>query len=307
MKMPFDFTLIENSFIEVCKVYEVINKEWKIEIEEEGRGYSIDHQDSYKFAYEEFYNFKYKEIYKLTESDKFLDELKLFLIPLLEENITLYAKHKDLFNKHDRKKIQINFYRNKVKSNLSDSEISEIIDSCIDDLDRFEYYSSTFYHEVGYISENFHYYIAAFSKQLLRDINENFKNYIPYNSKDLKTNKKQIFPLKLLIELWEYGNANIFESISDFDFCKELNFFHTIQKIKIKDDQVITFCYVINKLKKTIKDTKVSEVWENEILESLNINSNTYKSKKTYLKQKDSSIDSKAIAKQIDDIFKPFL
>ena len=116
--MPFDFTLIENSFIEVCKVYEVINKEWKVEIEEEGRGYSIDHQDSYKFAYEEFYNFKYKEIYKLTESDKFLDELKLFLIPLLEENITLYAKHKDLFNKHDRKKIQIDFYRNKVKSNF---------------------------------------------------------------------------------------------------------------------------------------------------------------------------------------------
>ena len=94
--------------------------------------------------------------------------------------------------------------------------------SIIEPMRSEEYYVSTIYNDFGYFSENFHYYIANYSKTLIKNIEKDFIDNLPFNY--IKKNKEQFFPLKLLIPIWEFCNGELFESVSDFDFLKSLIF-----------------------------------------------------------------------------------
>ena len=284
MKKPCDFNLVEERYIDLCKLYDTINENWKIEINYDGLNYSFLHQNTYKFAFEGLLRYKLKETINQRISDNFLDDLKNLLIPKLIENIDLYDKHKLLFEKYNRKKIQVDLYKAKMKSNLSEEKIADEINDTLDDFLPSEYYSSSFYAEIGYITVNFHFDIYFFSKQLLRDINNNFKDYLPYDCNNLKTNKEQFFSLKILSNLWEYVNDEIIDTILEYDFCSELNFFRVHSRIKIKDKHIVTFCFIINNLKKKITDRDRAKIWEEAIIKNFNINPSTYNSKKTSIK-----------------------
>lgn len=305
--MNLDLNTVEYSFIDVCDTYDKINYTWKLELNEFGIDFTLENQLVHKSSYELLLAFKFKEVVSLNTSDNISKDIKDILIPLLNENIRLYGKYKDFFNKLERNKIQLETYRKNNKSFLSEIELKQQIVDCEEEMDKDEYYSSPFFNEIGFISEDYHFKIYSFSRHFLKDINEDFKKHLPYGNNNLIANKKEFFSYKIIGPIWEYSNKIFFEEISFLNFYKEFNFFHSVPKIKIKEDQIIYVCYLINKLSQTIENTKRRKVWEECINENLGININTYTSKRTHLRGSSSNEKAKSIADEIDKIINPFL
>lgn len=298
---------IDAHFYLIQFTYSETNNFWKNEINSQGKSFYYDSQDMYKSQYKSMIGHKFKEEIVINSSSDFRKETIIELTGSLKENINLYEKYKVFFNGLDREKLKLETYRKKTKSNLTDFDLSIELISIIEPMDRDEYYKSTLFEDIGFLSTNYHYYIYSYSKKLLNDIEEEFKNYIPFDSNCFRINKDNFFSMKLIATIWELYNEKLLETLDEIDLYKELNFFHSVSKIKIKKDQTINFCYLINKLSQTIENPKRRKYWEDGMIENLGLKLSTYKSKRTFSVNNNATDESKAIADEIDQIIKPFL
>lgn len=298
---------IDAHFYLIEYTYDITNDLWKKEINSNGRTFDFDSQDIYKSQIKSMIGHVYKEKIAIDSPSNFRKETIIQLIALLKENIDLYQNHKDFFNNLDRKKIELEIYRKTLNSNLSDFDLYIELISNKEVMDRDEYFKSTLFDDVGFLLINYHYYIYQYAKKLLSDIEDNFKDYIPFDSNYLRINKVNFFSMKLISLIWEFCNDELIEEIDDIDFFKELNFFHSVSKVKIKKDQTVNFCYLINKLSQTIENPTRKKYWEEGILENVSLKESTYKSKRTFIVNDSASDESRVIANEIDTIIKPYL
>lgn len=295
-KIDAHFHLINYTFQET-------NSFWKEEINSEGKSFDFDSQDIYKSQYDSMLGHKYVEEIALRESSNFRKETILELTAFLTENINLYEKYKSFFKGLEREKLRLDTYRKRKKSNLSDFDLTIELMSIIEPMDRDEYFTSTFYEEFGFLSTDYHHYIYTYSKKLLHDINENFKNYVPYGTNCLKTNKDPFFSMKLIISVFESCNGELFEPVSEYDFYKEFNFFHSTSKLKKIPSQKNKIYYLIHKLSETI-DLQRRKNWIEGMLENLDLTSTTYNSKYRHIVSVEANDTSRNFASEIDFIIK---
>lgn len=290
---------IEESLASLAVVSNLTNLRWIEEINSDGQEFNYDSQDIYREHLEIVYSLNFNEKIKSNSTSFFKDLADKNMPDILKRNIELYESFSNIFDCYDRTKLQIEFYRKLSKSNKNDEDLSIEIMQFTELMNREEYLKSDFYKDFGFLTTNFHYYIYQFNKRLLKDFESNFENYSKYNSDYIFVNKTEIFPMEIILKLHQVTNNELFENIKITNFYDELNFFHSVKKIKIKPKQNNKVYYVIYKLSCLINDKELKNNWLDAILYNFQLKKSNYLSKYINVKQVDSLTD---FMTNIDDI-----
>ena len=291
---------IEQSFAKISIITNTTNNFWIKEINSDGLLFDYDSQDIYRAHLENVYSLNYKEKIKTHSDSLFMKLAPVELPKILKTNIDLYEKYESLFESYDRNKLQIDTYRKLTKSIESDEELNIQIMNYTEKMNRDKYYNSSYYKDFGFLTTNFHYYIYLFNKKLLKDFENNFQDYSKYDSNYIFINKVELFSMDLIFKLHQETNNELFETIKITDFYDELNFFHSINKIKIKPKQNNKVYYVIYMLSCLLNDKELKNNWLDAILFNLELKKTSYSSKYLNIKQIDSLQD---FVNRIDNIF----
>jgi hypothetical protein len=290
---------IEESLASLAVVSNLTNQRWIEEINSDGQEFNYDSQDIYRVHLELVYSLNFNEKIKSNSTSFFKDLADKNMPDILKRNIELYESFSNIFDCYDRTKLQIEFYRKLSKSNKNDEDLSIEIMQFTELMNREEYLKSDFYKDFGFLTTNFHYYIYQFNKRLLKDFESNFENYSKYNSDFIFVNKTEIFPMEIILKLHQVTNNELYENIKITNFYDELNFFHSVKKIKIKPKQNNKVYYVIYKLSCLINDKELKNNWLDAILYNFQLKKSNYSSKYINVKQVDSLTD---FMTNIDDI-----
>ncbi len=277
---------------------------WKGEINSSGRKFDFDSQDCYMTLMEQITQYNFKDVFEENKNSDFRKEQISALKLKLEEVTSLFEKQFEFFKGLDRESLRLKEYRKRTKSTMEDSELMLELYAKIELPQRNQYFNSNFYKEVGFLASDFHNEIYLYAKILLKHINENFKNYTQYDENYIFTNDKPLFSMRLISDIYKISNDLLFESILDFDFYKEINYLHTIRKIRIRKDQNNCFYYLIHCLSETIVDQKLKEKWMAFIMRDHDIDPSIFKSKYRHIVGSDSGKKSAEYAKLLNEVFK---
>lgn len=278
--------------------------QWKGEINSSGRKFDFDSQDCYMTLMKQITQYNFKDVFEENKNSDFRKEQISALKLKLEEVTSLFEKQFEFFKGLDRESLRLKEYRKRTKSTMEDSELMLELYAKIELPQRNQYFNSNFYKEVGFLASDFHNEIYLYAKILLKHINENFKNYTQYDENYIFTNDKPLFSMRLISDIYKISNGLLFESILDFDFYKEINYLHTIRKIRIRKDQNNCFYYLIHCLSETIVDQKLKEKWMAFIMRDHDIDPSIYKSKYRHIVGSDSGKKSAEYAKLLNEVFK---
>lgn len=229
-------------------------------------------------------------------------EILIWLIESTSEIIEIYEKYSHVFKKFDRDGLRLEKYRHSTKSTLSDYDLRMSLLKKIELYNRKDYFESDLYKNIGFLDQDFHQEIYLHSKLLLRDLKNNLENYEQYDTDKFFVNDKPIFPMIIIAKIHEISNGIVYNEILENDFYNEINYLHSINKIKICKDQKIYFFYIIHLLSETL-DKKMKEKWLNFILKDFQIPMDYYKSKYRQLASGSSSKNSKIFATDLENIF----
>lgn len=280
---------IDEHFAAICIMSDLINHWLTEEINSNGSTFTYDSQDIFREYLNVGNKLNFKEIINVYPKSDFRKIALKGLPDLLKSNIDLYEKHKSLFESYDRNRLQLDTFRKLHKSNATDQELKIEILKYTELMNRDEYYNSSFYNDIGFLSVNFHYHIYMYSKRLLKDIETNFVDYKGYDSDYLFKNNEELFPMTLIAELHLICNNVIFEKCKITNFYDELNFFHVNQNVKPIVKQNNKIYYVIYKLSNLISDSKIKAKWVLSILHNFNLKKSSYDSKYLTVYENESS------------------
>lgn len=277
---------------------------WEQELNTSGNSFNFDSQDIYRQYLTNVFLFDFKDRveYNKTTTNR-VEKLKK-LKENLELMIKIYEKNSNFFTQLDRNVLRLTKFREITKSTLSDNDLQLDLYRKIELPERKAYLESDFYTEVGFLNYDYHYEIYIHSKKLLEDVKTNFDKYEIYDNDYLFINNKPLFRMKLIGELHEFLNNLVIEDISEYDFYKEINILHTVNKIKISKDHVVVFYYIIHCLSNTIKDKKIKKKWLSRILQEFGIKRKSYYSKYRHIASSDANVTLKEYCAQIDSVFK---
>lgn len=282
---------IDENFASLAVVSNLTNQMWINEINSDGQEFNHDSQEIYRSHLELVYSLNFNEKIKSNSTSLFKNLVNLNMPYILKRNIELYENFSDIFDNFDRNKLQIESFRKFSKSDKNDDDLSIEIMQFTELMDREKYLKSDFYKDIGFLTTNYHYYIYQFNKKLLKDFDSNFENYNKYNSDYIFVNNKELFPMEIINKLHLVTNNELFENIKITSFYDELNFFHSVKKIKIKPKQNNKVYYVIYKLSSMIKDKELKNSWLDSILHNLELKKSHYLSKCTAIINVDSLKD----------------
>ncbi|MFH6972263.1 hypothetical protein [Flavobacterium petrolei] len=288
--MDIDFDTLEYNYIHATQLYENINSLWLNEINSQGFEYGYDNQAVYKTTYDLLISFSFVELEKSSKSDEFIRSVTPILTASLKENIRLFEKYKTLFNGLDREKIQLDFYRKKINSTLSDFDLKIELVNVLESIDRDEYFKSSIYNEYAFLSENFHHQIYLFTLRLIKSINNNFENHERFDPIPLKNNTTEFFDLILIGKLYQVINKIVFEPSTQLDFYREINLLHSVSNLKIRKGYRNHSYYVFYKLSESIQANN-SKYWLDGILLNFDLSMETYNSKYKQISKIDSLKD----------------
>ena len=252
---------IDESLASLAVVSNLTNQMWINEINSDGQEFNYDSQDIYRAHLELVYSLNFNEKIKSNSTSFFKDLADKNMPDILKRNIELYESFSNIFDSYDRNKLQIESFRKFSKSDKNDDDLSNEIMQFTELMDREKYLKSDFYKDIGFLTTNFHYYIYQFNKKLLKDFESNFENYSKYNSEFIFVNKIELFPMEIIIKIHQETNNEVFENIKITNFYDELNFFHSVKKIKIKPKQNNKVYFIIHKLSGLINDKKMKNSW----------------------------------------------
>lgn len=291
---------IDECLASLAVVSNLTNQMWINEINSDGQEFNYDSQDIYRAHLELVYSLNFNEKIKSDSTTFFKDLADKNMPYILKRNVELYESFSNIFDSYDRTKLQIDFFRKMSKSDKNDDELSIQIMQFTELMDREEYIKSDFYKDFGFLTTNFHYYIYQFNKKLLKDFESNFENYSKYNSEFIFVNKIELFPMEIILKIHQETNNEVFENIKITNFYDELNFFHSVKKIKIKPKQNNKVYFIIHKLSGLINDKKMKNSWIDVILHNFQLKKSHYLSKCTAVREIDSL---RGFVKNIDKIF----
>ncbi len=292
---------VENEFIRACSILDTILKHWDIEINSRGNKFNYEHQQVYRQTLHMLNHNNYKGLL-----DNGNEEVKKLFFEDLSVTLCLiiikYETEKELFNKLGRKALQVNEFRQWLKSSLTDAELSIELFMRSKVLDRKEYYESTFYNEIGFLDFDYHKEIYVYAKYLLSDVQDEFDNYKQYYQTDIYVNDKPIIDLVLIGQIHKVSNSVVFEDICPFEFYKELNFLSATNNLQLRKGQNNLFYYIIYLLYSSIEDEKIKEKWMYFILKKFDLSHTTYTKKYKEIKGDNVSSDAKAFYKEINTL-----
>lgn len=285
----------------VTDVLKTINLMWIEEIDTTGKSFDYNSQDIYKENLNFLYNSDFEKKINFDENNDKIQNLKT----VLEECIITYNKYKNIYNGLDRKQIAIDKYRELIAYNtgINDNDLFYRLIYQVEIQDRKNYYTSSFYNDVGFLLENYHEKIFYFCTSLLKDLLDNFNHYYKYNKNYIYNNDIPFFSMKMVGDIYEEF-SDIFEKISELDFYRELQFFNIIPKIKDLEGYKYKYFYLIHKLSCILPKKK--KLWLNSFLKEHQIEESIFKSKYRFIVSKDSTTDGKEFAEKVDNFFKKY-
>lgn len=292
---------VENEFVKACDILDTILKYWSMEMNSRGNVFNYEHQQVYRQTLHMLNHNNYKGLLNNGNEEvkqEFFDDLAATLGVI----IIRYETEKELFKKLDRKTLQINEFRQWLKSNLSDNELSIELFMRTKILDRQEYYESTFYNEIGFLDFDYHKEIYVYAKYLLFDVQDEFDNYKQYYQTNIYLNDKPIIDLVLIGQIHKVANGLVFEEICPFEFYKELNFLSATNNLQLRKGQNNLFYYIIYLLYSSIEDEKIKEKWMYFILKKFDLSHTTYTKKYKEIKGDNVSSEAKAFYKEINTL-----
>ena len=261
-----------------------INNMWRIEINSNGRKFDFDSQDIYQTIYNNIIEYNFIEKYDDNSEENEKKKFEEALIKTLKDNILIYEENELFFNELDRNKLLLDTYRSIYKSNLSDFDLYIELIKFIEPQQRENYLKSDFYKSIGFVEFNYHQFIYRYSLKLLDDLKSNFKNFNEFEKDYLKAQTINYFSMELIGHIHKNYINVIFENVSEIEFYKFINIQNTVVRIKIKDDQLNNFYYLIHKFDQKIEDNN----WLDFILDELLIPKKKYKSKYREIVRKNS-------------------
>lgn len=277
---------------------------WEEELNTSGNSFDFDSQDIYRQHMDNvlMYDFKDK-----VESAKDTEE-RMEILSIVRENletiIKVYERNSDFFTNLDRDGLRLKKYREKTKSSLSDNDLTFQLYRETELPERKAYFESDFYNEIGFLNYDYHQEIYNHSKRLLKDVKSKFEDFEMYDSDYLFINDKPVFSMGLICKLHNILNNQFIEDISEYDFYREINILHTVNKIKIKEDFLYTFFYVIHCLHNSIENKSLKKKWLDQILKEFKFKRKTFDSKYRHIIGNDSNDTLKEYANLIDSAFK---
>ena len=108
----------------------------------------------------------------------------------------------------------------------------------------------------------------------------------------------------LITKLHSVVNNQFIEDISEYDFYREINILHTVNKIKISEDFLYTFMYVIHCLHNYMENKYLKKKWLNQILKEFKIKRTTFDSKYRHIVSDNAPPKLKEYSKLIESAFK---
>ncbi|MEC4117702.1 hypothetical protein VSP20_12090 [Myroides phaeus] len=279
-------------------------KLWLEEINTDGKTFDFDSQDVYKEYVERLLAFHFKDKIEGNKKEDIRIEILGYLKSSLKKLRQLYEQNSTFFIELDREALRLKKFREHTSSVLTDIDLTIDLYKYTELPQRAEYFKSDFYKNVGFLNYNYHQEIYNISKRLLKDIESDFKDYEIYDNDYLFINDKPIFSMGLISKLHSVVNNQFIEDISEYDFYREINILHTVNKIKIKEDFLYTFLYVIHCLHNKITNKGLKKKWLSQILKEFNIKKTTYDSKYRHIVSNDSNGTLKGYAELIDSAFK---
>lgn len=287
--------LLENAFT-------ITNKMWIEEINSNGSKFDFDCQDIYKAKCDNIVEYNFIEKYTDNSEENHRKEYTEDLIKILKDTILIYEENEFFFNELDRNKLILDEYRSKYELNLSDFELNIKLIKFIEPQQRESYLRSDFYKSIGFLNFNYHQFIYHYSLKLLADLKSNFKSFKVFEKDYLKVQTINYFSMELIGHIHKNYINIIFENVSEIEFYKFLNIQNTVVSLKIKDDQLNNFYYLIHKFYQIIEDYN----WLVFILGELSIPVKKYKSKYREIVSKNASEEAKKMSIIIDNSFKKF-
>ncbi|SHM20843.1 hypothetical protein [Myroides odoratimimus] len=277
---------------------------WEKELNTSGNSFNFDSQDIYRQYMINILMYDFKD---KVESAKGTEE-RIEILSIVRENletiIKMYERNSDFFTNLDRDGLRLKKYREKTKSNLSDNDLTFQMYRETELPERKAYFESDFYKEIGFLNYDYHQEIYNHSKRLLKDVKSKFEDYEMYDNDYLFINDKPIFSMGLISKLHSIVNNQFIEDISEYDFYREINILHTVNKIKIKEDFLYTFFYVIHCLHNNIENKSLKKKWFAQILKEFKIKKATYDSKYKHITGSSANDTLKEYRNLIDSAFK---
>lgn len=292
---------VEIEFVRAYSILDTILNYWDIEINSRGNKFNYEHQQVYRQTLHVLNHNNYKGLLDNGNEEvkkEFFHDLAITLCLI----IIKYETEKELFNKLDRKTLQVNEFRLWLKSDLSDNELSVELFMRSKVLNRQEYFESTFYNEIGFLDFDYHKEIYVYAKYLLSDVQDEFDNYKQYYQTNIFVNYKPIIDLVLIGQIHKVSNSVIFEEICPFEFYKELNFLSVTNNIKLRKGQNNIFYYIIYLLYSSIEDKRIKEKWMYFVLKKFDLSYTTYTKKYKEIKGDNVSYEAKAFYKEINTL-----
>ncbi|MEC4028659.1 hypothetical protein [Myroides odoratimimus] len=279
-------------------------KQWLNELNTDGKAFDFDSQDAYKEYVATLLVFNFKDKIEGNKKEDQRLEILSYLKSSLKELIKIYEQNSTFFIELDREALRLKKFREHTSSVLTDIDLTIDLYKYTELPQRAEYFKSDFYKNVGFLNYNYHQEIYNISKRLLKDIESDFKDYEMYDNDYLFINDKPIFSMGLITKLHSVVNNQFIEDISEYDFYREINILHTVNKIKITEDFLYTFMYVIHCLHNSMGNKSLKKKWLNQILKEFKIKRTTYDSKYRHIISKDSNDTLKEYANLIESVFK---
>lgn len=293
----------------------------------------------------DFYNdFSYTEKFEknIIMNSGNLNNISIILnrfFDLLIININIYEKNKTFFDNFDTNNICViyaNSYKHKL--NYQQENIKYYSDEFIysnNDLDaiaygnfskeettfcknKYEFAKSLYYEEKKILDllfdeqnelENFAFKYSSNKFNSIYTLSNSFKKITEIYLNRIDKKNEQYFDTNLLISIHKECNKELFEESLDLVFCSEFNLYNSINTLKKIERQNNKIYYLIYKLSETINNQKKT-IWIDKILNNLNLNLDTYKSKYKEIlkstKRKNTNDSVYDFVKVIDLIFHDF-
>lgn len=277
---------------------------WEKELNTSGNSFNFDSQDSYKQCIENLLMYDFKDKVESAKGTEERTEILSIVRENLETIIKMYEKNSDFFTNLDRDGLRLKKYREKTKSSLSDNDLTLQLYRKTELPERKAYFESDFYNETGFLNYDYHQEIYNHCKRLLKDVKSQFEDYEMYDDNYLFINDKPIFSMGIIGKLHSIVNNQFIEDISEYDFYREINILHTVNKIKIKEDFLYTFFYVIHCLHNNIENKSLKKKWFAQILKEFKIKKATYDSKYKHITGSSANDTLKEYHNLIDSAFK---
>ncbi len=262
------------------------------EINSNGGCFTLKKQVNYAKYYDELLKLHLFEKVKSGSNDR--TQMKVGVIQVLcstQEYIELYQKNKELFYSYDREQIAFEKYMELNKSFSGDRTDLLFMFHQERYFECDKYYTQTeFYKKVGVLLENYHELFYVYCKHFQNQIRT--REYDEGQTNEVLLIKNTNFIENSLLHFVYIKLSDIlFDEVSEEDFIRFFNLKNDFIKVKIKDGQKSKVCSLIGLLHKIIKsklDSKLCDIWLENILKSLELKRNLYDSKySNYIKSDD--------------------